>query len=123
MQQKEALGPFVYDGGSSVYLLYQLDADIEFRTRDRDNVEYLIKMTRVLLISAHENSYLQVLNIIKKRALNALKLQLVGRDYFDPNASVSYKQLNTLIEVYFLFLLLKHLNFVIFCSTDPYSRI
>lgn len=89
VQQKETLGAFLYDRGSSVYLIRQLDADIEFQTRDRDGIEYLIKMTRVGLISSAEKEYLQVLNIIMKKALNALQLQLVGRDYFDPQASVS----------------------------------
>lgn len=92
VQQKETLGGFVYDRGSSVYLIRQLAAEIEFQTRDREDIEYLIKMTRVGLISSAEKEYLQVLNIIMKKALNALQLQLVGRDYFDSHASVSNKQ-------------------------------
>lgn len=89
VQQKETLGGFLYDRGSSVYLIRQLDAEIEFQTRDREGIEYLIKMRRVGLITAAEKEYLQVLNIIMIKALNALQLQLVGRDYFDPQASVS----------------------------------
>lgn len=88
VQQKETLGGFLYDRGSSVYLIRQLDAEIEFQTRDREGTEYLIRMTRVGLISSAEKEYLQVLNIIMKKALNALQLQLVGRDYFDSQASV-----------------------------------
>lgn len=89
VQQKETLGGFLYDRGSSVYLIRQLDAVMEFQTRDREENEYLVKVTRVGLISSQEKEYLQVLNIIMKKALHALQLQLVGRDYFDSKASVS----------------------------------
>lgn len=89
-RHRNQLGGYLYDRGSSIYTTTQLDGDLmEITTRDeRLDQEVLIKIKRVGLISPSESVYLQVLNVIMKKALHALNLTLVGRDYFDPAATV-----------------------------------
>lgn len=90
MQQSAKLGGFLYDRGSSIFTAHQLPSNrMEITTRDRDEQDILITITHVGLISSLEGRYVQILNIIVKSLNRALKLQLVGRDYYDPNAKVS----------------------------------
>lgn len=90
MRQRATLGGFLYDRGSNIFTIKQLEREVtEISTRDRDDHEILIKIKRVGLISPLENRSIQVLNIIVKKALKELNLQRVGRDYFDPEAKVS----------------------------------
>lgn len=89
-RQRPTLGSFLYDRGSAIYTTHQLPNDeFEIVTRDRDEREILIKIKRVGVISPLEARSIQVQNVIMKKALHALQLQLVGRDYFDPAARVS----------------------------------
>lgn len=87
--QRARLGGFLYDRGESIFTAKQLESEkIEISTRDRDDKEILIKITRVGIISPLENRSIQVLNVIVKKSLKELELQRVGRDYFDPGAKV-----------------------------------
>lgn len=89
-RHREIIGNFLYDRGSSIYTTRVLENDMtEIVTRDRDEREILIKIKRVGVISPLESRTIQVQNIILKKALKALNLQLVGRDYFDAAARVS----------------------------------
>lgn len=102
-QQRNTLGGFLYDRGSSIFTARQLDNDqIEIITRDRDEKEILIKITRVGLISPLENRSIQVQNIIVKKSLKELKLQRIGRDFFDPQAKVCTKFERFLLNEYHL---------------------
>lgn len=88
-QQKPRIGTFLYDRGSSIFTVHQLESEkIEIITRDQSENEILIKITRVSLISPYEIRFTQLLNIILKKAFNKLNLQRVARDYFDANAKV-----------------------------------
>lgn len=88
-QQRSRIGNFLYDRGSSIYTVRQLECEkFEIITRDRDENVILIKITRVGLISRHELLFIQLLNIIMKKAFKGLNLQRIQRDYFDPMAKV-----------------------------------
>lgn len=90
VRQRAILGSFLYDRGSSIYTVRQLDNEVtEIVTRDREEREILIKIKRVGVISPLEGRCIQVQNIIMRKALNALQLQLIGRDHFDAAARVS----------------------------------
>lgn len=89
-RQRAILGSFLYDRGSAIYTVRQLqNEETEIVTRDREEREILIKIKRVGVISPLESRSIQVQNIIMKKALRALNLQLVGRDHFDAAARVS----------------------------------
>lgn len=90
VRQRPILGSFLYDRGSSIYTVRQLpNEETEIVTRDREEREILIKIKRVGVISPLEGRCIQVQNIIMRKALNALRLQLIGRDHFDAEARVS----------------------------------
>lgn len=92
VNQVPQLGGFLYDRGSSIYTITQLHNErLEVSTRDRDGNDILIRIQRVGLISTLEHRFIQVINLIMKKALKALNLQLVGRDYFDAAARVNIK--------------------------------
>lgn len=89
-RQRPRIGSFLYDRGSSIFTVRELEAErFDITTVDeRDNSPIVLKLKRVGLISAHEHQYLHILNLISKNAFKPLNLQLVGRDYFDPVACV-----------------------------------
>lgn len=92
-QQRPRIGNFLYDRGSSIFTVRQLENDrFEISTRDRDDKEILIKFTRVGLISPLEIRFIQILNIIMKKSLKELNLQRISRDYFDPVARVCFNR-------------------------------
>lgn len=94
-KQKPRIGSFLYDRGSSIFTIHQLESEsFEITTRDRDENEILIKITRVGLISPLEVRFIQLLNVIMKKSFNQLNLQRVSRDYFDPAAKVTKKKKN-----------------------------
>lgn len=91
VQQRPTIGSFLYDRGASIYTIRSPSKPHEITeivTRDREQREILIKIKHVGQISPLESRTVQVQNIIMKKALRALNLILVGRDYFDAAASV-----------------------------------
>lgn len=54
---------------------------------DGTNIKILIRLTGDMQKGDH--GYLQFFNIIMRRCLELLKLQVVGRDYYDANNKVS----------------------------------
>lgn len=94
-QQRPRIGSFLYDRGSSIFTVHLLESEkFEISTRDRDEQEILIKFTRVGLISPLEMRFIQLLNIIMKKAFKELNLQRISRDYFDPVAKVCAQNTN-----------------------------
>lgn len=90
-RQRSTLGTFIYDRGSAIYKTHALTNDeTEIITRDRDEREILIKLKLVEIISPLEHRAIHFQNVIIKKALRALHLDRVGRDYFDAQAAVSY---------------------------------
>lgn len=93
VRQRPTLGGFLYDRGSSIFTIRQLPNEVtEIVTRDREEREILIKIKRVGVISPLEIRSIQVQNIIMRKGLQGLQLQLIGRDHFDPVAKVSVLQ-------------------------------
>lgn len=86
------LGGYLFDG-ASLFLTSQLDKEdkpiiLTVENTERQPIRITIKSVGV--VSQHDSQYLQILNIIMKHAMNALKLEKIGnRDYFDPIAKVS----------------------------------
>lgn len=98
MKQNQTLplGGYLFDG-SSLFLTHKLDNQdkpivVTVQSNDGQPIQITIKL--VGIVSKHETQFLQILNIIMKHAMNALKLEKVGsRDYFDPAAKVSNNNL------------------------------
>lgn len=93
--QKSVLGGYLYDGSSVVYLTHKLDADpfvAEGKDREENTYKMTLKWSNVIEMNTKES--LMVLNIILRRSMEGLKLQLIGRNFFDPQAKVNIPHAN-----------------------------
>lgn len=57
--------------------------------RQSDNVHVKMNIRLVGEMLRDDPHYIQVFNIIMRKCLDNLKLQLIGRNYFDPHNKVS----------------------------------
>ncbi|KAJ6632990.1 Protein piwi, partial [Pseudolycoriella hygida] len=92
--QRDLLGAYLYDTANKFYTTHKLQSE-EFtvQTKDRklNNYELRIKQTEILQMDTRES--LQVLNLILRRAMEGLQLQLVGRNLFDALGKIQLSQL------------------------------
>ncbi|KAF4530187.1 hypothetical protein B566_EDAN001446 [Ephemera danica] len=87
---RNVLGGFLFDG-MIMYTSYRLSDNpmvlMSRRQNDDQIVHINITFSRQLNFGEHE--YMQFFNILMRKCLNSLKLQLVGRNFFDPHAKVT----------------------------------
>lgn len=87
--QKPVLGGYLYDGQSALYLTHRLEPDpYVVEAKDREENSYKVTVKRVAVVNMNTKESLMVLNIILRRAMDGLKLELIGRNFFDPKAKV-----------------------------------
>lgn len=97
-QLKSKLGVFLYDGESQIYLLQSLPEDpMTLRSTSREKQVYKLKFRKTREIVYTDATFLQVLNLVMRNTMRGLKLQLVGRNYYDPAAKVSFHELSALL--------------------------
>lgn len=86
-KHKDLIGGYLFDG-MQLFAIRRLDPLMKLKSIDREEREYTvtIKFTKVVEMTSIES--LQVLNLIQRRAMQTLGLQLVGRNHFDPAAMV-----------------------------------
>ena len=93
-EHKKVLGGYLYDGVSTIYLTKSLEkesTDFVGKKRDDSLVKITIKKTPNF-ITATDGRVMQLLNLILRRALEGLKLQLVGRNFYDAAAAIELKE-------------------------------
>ncbi|KAL6255908.1 hypothetical protein P5V15_013149 [Pogonomyrmex californicus] len=89
---KEKVGAYIFDG-TVLYTSSRLPDKMELvTTRQSDNVPIKIIICLVGSMSPDDWHYIIIFNIIMRKCLEHLKLQLVGRDYFDAKDKVSIYQ-------------------------------
>ncbi|XP_077281671.1 piwi-like protein Siwi [Temnothorax americanus] len=89
---KEKVGPYIFDG-TLLYTSTRLPDKMELMsTRQSDNEPIKIIMCLVGSMSPDDPYYNVVFNIIMRKCLEYLKLQLVGRDYYDARNKVCVNQ-------------------------------
>lgn len=87
-QQKSSFGGYLLDG-TMLFLSVKLPSEItEFFSKDRDGNPIQTTVKFVGLVSMETAASVQILNLILRRSVEALKLQLVGRNFFDVDAKV-----------------------------------
>ncbi|XP_044315488.1 protein piwi isoform X1 [Drosophila rhopaloa] len=62
------------------------------RGKSKLDIDYTISIKCVGFISTAEPRFLQVLNLILRRSMKGLKLELVGRNLFDPYAKIEIRE-------------------------------
>lgn len=97
-EHKEKLGNKYLFDGSVMFTSNRITQDnqplnfVSMRQSDNMPVQITVRLVGELKRSHH--MYLQIFNILVRRCLDALKLQLVGRNYFDPHAKVELRDYN-----------------------------
>lgn len=90
MQHKDRIGGFLFDG-TQLFVTRDLGGDkgvltLTSKTKTNEVYNLTIKFTKI--VSMFEQESVQILNLILRRATNGLKLQLVGRNYYDASSKV-----------------------------------
>ncbi|XP_055592753.1 protein piwi-like isoform X3 [Uranotaenia lowii] len=114
---KDHIGGYLFDG-SQLFTRNKLTNDaIQFQTRDRVNDEpFTITLRRVGKIDCTNETAFVIFNLINRKAMGGLKLQLIGRSFFDPEAKISIRQYG--IELYpgYLTSIRQHEQDVLMCA-------
>lgn len=85
---KASLVSYIFDG-TVMYTTTRLPAPLELLSkRQSDNAEIKIIIRLVGELKKGDHHYIQVFNIIMRRCLELLKLQVIGRDYYDARAKI-----------------------------------
>ena len=90
-QQSEYFGGHLYDGGNIIYLTHRLpDKAIDFQVEDRFTKEpYVVKIKFTgQVIEDTDSMALMIYNTMLRRAMEGLKMELVGRNLYDANSKV-----------------------------------
>ncbi|XP_045512513.1 piwi-like protein Siwi [Pieris brassicae] len=88
-------GGCLFDG-TALYTVKRLpQSPMEFyseRKSDGEKIRILIKL--ICAVSPGDYHYIQIFNIIIRKCFTMLNLQLIGRDFFDPQAKVDMREHN-----------------------------
>lgn len=88
---KELLGGYLFDGQSMIYLTRRLPEQqmtLSIESREGVTYEMIIKNTGAV-IEATDSMASQILNVILRRTMDGLNMQLVGRNLYDPENKVN----------------------------------
>lgn len=79
---------YLFDG-KQLFTTKKFESDVTvLQGKSKQDIDYTITIKCVGFISAAEPRFLQVLNLILRRSMKGLNLELVGRNLFDPHARV-----------------------------------
>ncbi|KAM7351597.1 piwi like RNA-mediated gene silencing protein aubergine isoform 2-T2 [Cochliomyia hominivorax] len=97
-QHKDLFGGYIFDGTllfcTNFFMEQVENGQKELLTKNREGETIQIKIKHVGIVDVSDAQQIQVLNLILRRAMEGLQLQLVGRNFFDPVAKInldSYK--------------------------------
>ena len=91
-KQKDVLGGYLYNGQNLLYLTRRLPKDRNvFSCETREGHEYRMTIEHTgNIIQTTDGRFLMILNLILRRTMDGLKLQLVGRNLYDPKNKVKF---------------------------------
>jgi aubergine len=89
-QLRNVLGEYIYDNGNLIYLTKRLPKDKnEFALTSKEGTLYKVEVNWTKFqIQETDEMALQILNVLLRRAMSGLKLQLVQRNLYDPKNKV-----------------------------------
>lgn len=85
---KTHLGGYLYDGGSMIFLSRRLKDYEEFALPTKEGMEISVCLKYTGEVKFSDNVATQFLNLVLRRTMQGLKMQLVGRNLYDPAAKV-----------------------------------
>ena len=90
---KPQIGGYLFDGTQLFTRNKLCDEEIEYETRyNVTNEDYTVKLRRVGVVEGTNEAAFQVYNLMNRKAMGGLKLQLIGRNFFDPDAKINLRQ-------------------------------
>lgn len=116
-QIKPSIGGYVFDG-TQLFTRTKLEKDpMEFTTRDKLTEEdHIITLRYVGDVTGTDEKAFVVFNLINRHAMAGLKLQLIGRSFFDPEAKVSIRQYGIDLYPGYLTSIRQHEQDVLMCA-------
>lgn len=88
-EQKPLIGGYIFDG-CNVFTMKKL-AVTEFISKDREGNNHKIILTVDNIIPMSNQTSIQLLNIILRKSMEGLKLQQVGKNFYDAENKVSIR--------------------------------
>jgi aubergine-like protein len=85
---KDELGIYVFDDRNSIFLLNEPQQST-FTTKLRDGQEFSVRFTFRRDIDYTEATCFQIMNLVIRKSLQDMDLELMGRNYFDPKGSMT----------------------------------
>lgn len=90
---KPQIGGYLFDGTQLFTRNKLCEEEVQYDTKDKlTNEDYLVKLRRVGVVEGTNEAAFQVYNIMNRKAMGGLKLQLIGRNFFDPDAKINLRQ-------------------------------
>uniref|UniRef100_A0A1Q3F3E7 Putative translation initiation factor 2c eif-2c n=1 Tax=Culex tarsalis TaxID=7177 RepID=A0A1Q3F3E7_CULTA len=90
---KPQIGGYLFDGTQLFTRNKLCDEEIQYETKYKaNNEDYTIKLRRVGVVEGTNEAAFQVYNLMNRKAMGGLRLQLIGRNFFDPDAKVNLSQ-------------------------------
>ncbi|EDS45907.1 piwi [Culex quinquefasciatus] len=90
---KPQIGGYLFDGTQLFTRNKLCDEEIQYNTKyNATNDDYTVKLRRVGVVEGTNEAAFQVYNLMNRKAMGGLKLQLIGRNFFDPDAKVNLAQ-------------------------------
>ncbi|XP_053690463.1 protein aubergine-like isoform X1 [Sabethes cyaneus] len=88
-QLKPILGGYIFEG-TQLFSRHRFAKDeVEYTTRDgTTGQEYIISFRKVGTIDGTNEMALMIFNLINRKAMAGLNLQLIGRNFFDPEGKI-----------------------------------
>ncbi|OAD55711.1 Protein piwi, partial [Eufriesea mexicana] len=118
---KKTLGAYVFDG-TVLYTSRLIQDKLEvWSVRQSDETKIRITIRLVGDMKKGDPHYIQFFNIIMRKCLDLLKLQLVGRDYFDARSKVEVRDFRLELWPGYLTSIKQHENNILMCSEIIYK--
>lgn len=93
-KHRQEIGGYLFDGVNMLYLTQKLPQDkMQFDCESREGSKYVmtIKSTETVILPTNAMA-LQTLNVLLRRTMEGLHLQLVGRNLYDPKSKVKLNE-------------------------------
>lgn len=90
---KPVIGGYLFDG-TQLFTRHRLRSEeVEYPTKDPTSGQsYIIKLRKAGTIDGMTEMAFMIFNLINRKAMNGLKLTMIGRNYFDGQAKIAIQQ-------------------------------
>ncbi|XP_076233645.1 aubergine isoform X2 [Calliopsis andreniformis] len=113
---KETVGAYVFDG-TVLYTSKRIPDVLElWSVRQSDDTKIRITIRLVGQLLKGDPHYIQFFNIIMRKCLDLLKLQLVGRNYYDAHSKVEVREFRLELWPGYLTSIRQHENDILMCA-------